>query len=125
MPYSHVVNGFMFCLIGLWDLHQVGQIAEAKELHDQGVDTLINLIPAWKLPYWSKYDLFDLTSGGRVNLSTRHYHFLHIDQLTLLHRQAGWAVLEETRGLFARQVKRWSSAVRIYANKARTMARAQ
>jgi len=116
-PYSHVVNGFMFCLMGLHDLISVADDQEARRLYEAGLDTLERMIPAWRLPHWSRYDLRDLTKGGRPNWATRHYHYLHIDQLELLYRQSGRPLLAETRAVFMAQLRSPINAVRIYVNK--------
>ena len=85
IPYSHVINGFIFCLIGLFELDAIANSDRAKNYFDQGVDTLAQMIPVWIDDWWSKYDLRDVTNGEIKNYATNHYQYLHIDQLNIIH----------------------------------------
>lgn len=80
VPHSHVVNGFMFSLNGLWDAAQSGSDA-ALERYTTAVPSLSQLIPAWVTSSWSYYDLRYVYDQKKANLATRHYQYLHIDQL--------------------------------------------
>lgn len=117
LPYSHVVNGFMFCLAGLKDLHMVSQDKKVGEMFDSGVDTLTNMLDHWILPYWSKYDLLDITKGNSVNLATRHYHYLHIDQLEIMWLMSEDQIFKNYRNKLIRQMNNPLNQTRIYANK--------
>jgi hypothetical protein len=79
-PPSHVVNGFMFSLNGLWDAAQMGS-ATALERYTAAVPTLYKLLPAWITQHWSYYDLRYGYDPAKANLATRHYQYLHVDQL--------------------------------------------
>lgn len=83
-PYSHVINGFIFCLIGLFELSAVGGSQRAQRLFDQGVHTLAEVLPLWVDNWWSKYDLRDLTNDETPNYATMHYQYLHRDQLEVI-----------------------------------------
>lgn len=117
LPYSHVVNGFMFCLAGLKDLHMVSQDKKVGEMFDSGVDTLINMLDDWILPYWSKYDLLDITKGNSVNLATRHYHYLHIDQMEVMWLLTKKQVFKDAKKQLTSQLKNPLNSFRIYSNK--------
>jgi hypothetical protein len=57
----------------------------ARQLFDDGVDTLAREIGRWDLGWWSRYDLFP---HPLPNVASAGYHELHIDQLTALDRIA-------------------------------------
>jgi heparosan-N-sulfate-glucuronate 5-epimerase len=88
-PYSHVINGFIFCLIGLFELSVIADSDRAQKLFDQGVNTLAQMIPVWIDDWWSKYDLRDTTNGEIINYATNHYQYLHIDQLKIIYKITG------------------------------------
>ena len=81
VPYSHVVNGFVFCLNGIYDCYSAFGMAAARELFEIGLNTLRQMTSVWFVPGWARYDLRDLYTGGSPNLATRHYQYLHADQL--------------------------------------------
>lgn len=85
-PYSHVINGFLFCLIGLFELGSIGGSQRAQRLFDQGIHTLTKVLPFWIDNSWSKYDLRDVTNGEIINYATNHYQYLHIDQLKIIYK---------------------------------------
>jgi hypothetical protein len=85
-PYSHVVNGFLFCLIGLFELSAVGGSERAERLFDQGICTLAEVLPTWIDDWWSRYDLRDITNGEIPNYATMHYQYLHRDQLNIAYK---------------------------------------
>ncbi len=121
LPYSHVVNGFMFCLMGLYDLNAVSLDKKAKALFDAGINTLISVIPAWLTTNWSKYDLWDLTNNKEVNLATRHYQLLHVDQLRILFYMSKETKLLSTADKLEQQSKNILSGIGIYYNKFRKL----
>jgi hypothetical protein len=53
IPYVHVVNGFIFCLIGLHDLFLITKSNDAQRLYTQGIETLKKMIPEWIVSYRS------------------------------------------------------------------------
>lgn len=120
-PYSHVINGFIFCLIGLKDLHMVSKNDKIGDLFDTGVETLIKMIDGWILPYWSKYDLLDITKGSTINLATRHYHYLHIDQLEIMWILTDKIIFKECMEKLMSQMNNPLNQTRIYTNKFRKL----
>lgn len=81
IPFGHVVNGFVFCLNGLFDCYSAFGLLGAKELFDSGLQTLREMTKVWFVRGWARYDLRDLYSGSLPNLATRHYQYLHSDQM--------------------------------------------
>ncbi|TWE12013.1 D-glucuronyl C5-epimerase family protein [Rudaeicoccus suwonensis] len=74
---THALNGFQFCLVGLYDAQAYG-IAAAKPLLSAGLTTL-----AFELPYHdcvvvSAYHLGHLTKPTRPVHEALHYHKIHV-----------------------------------------------
>ncbi len=89
LPYSHVMNGFAFCLTGLDDFHRLTGSEEAKRLFDLGLNTFSKMADVWFDGCWARYDLRDLYREELPNLATRHYQYLHADQMIGLYRITG------------------------------------
>jgi len=79
----HVLNGFLYALIGLADLHRVAPEMTDSIGLDDFLNTLEHHIEAWDAGFWSLYDLSHLYKGRR-NFTTVSYHNLHISQLSFL-----------------------------------------
>jgi hypothetical protein len=54
-----VLNGFIFSLFGLYDLKITTGSENAKKLFEQGIESLIKLLPFYDTGYWARYYLFD------------------------------------------------------------------
>jgi len=54
---THVLNGFIFSLYGLYDLWQLDDNLLAKKCFEDGVLTLKNVLPSYDLGNWTRYDL--------------------------------------------------------------------
>jgi hypothetical protein len=79
-PATHILNGFLFALFGLYDYTALTDDVQVKELIQRGHATLHTLFDKFDMGYWSHYDLL----SGR--LATLFYHSLHILQLKVLAR---------------------------------------
>jgi hypothetical protein len=90
-PPSHVLNGMMFSLFGLYDLVRVvGRDTEPDELFHTGIAGLKRNLSRYDLGYWSLYDAFRPKGRtARLNPATVHYHHIHIAQLDTLARITG------------------------------------
>lgn len=82
-PPSYVLNGFMFTVIGLWDLSPWSR--EAAELYEGGRGTLIRALPLYDQGQnrLSAYHLGFRTAGQPVHGSPG-YHWVHREQLRAL-----------------------------------------
>ena len=98
---SHVLNGFLFALIGLVDLWRIS--ADEVTVVEMGAffETLARHIEAWDAGFWSLYDLA-YQKTGKYNLATVSYHNLHVTQLTYLGRIMDYAPL-------LRMADRWAN----------------
>lgn len=104
-PASCVLNGFMFCLIGLYDGHHATGNDAFRDAFDDGVLTLEALLPLYDLGRGSCYDLTHMTSRIEGPNQTRHsYHRLHIQLLSTLDALAN--------GRFSRITTRWDAYLR-------------
>ena len=81
VPYSHVLNGFVFCLSGLFDCYSAYGSKQARDLFELGLGTFREMTKVWFVRGWARYDLRDLYTGDIPNLATRHYQYLHADQM--------------------------------------------
>lgn len=98
-PASHVLNGAIFALWGAHDVAVALDDADARVMFEDGVDALVELLPAWDLGWWSRYDLFPHPC---VNVASPAYHRLHSDQLDALAEMTERPVLAEAAARFRR-----------------------
>ena len=75
-PHNHVLNGFIFALLGLFDFYRLNKDSESFELWTGGIKTLEKNIGLYDSGYWSRYDLLYKRIVGD------DYHNIHIYQLT-------------------------------------------
>jgi heparosan-N-sulfate-glucuronate 5-epimerase len=110
-PPTHILNGFIWALWGVYDYAQATKESAAQELFARGVRTLLHNLDRYDLGFWSLYE----QSGTRLPMvASAFYHRLHIVQLQIVHRLTG----EE---LFARVADRWENYVQSRANRARAL----
>ncbi|VDI69298.1 heparosan-N-sulfate-glucuronate 5-epimerase [Mytilus galloprovincialis] len=103
-PSSYVLNGFIYSLLGLYDLKEVASgkgAAHATRLFDVGMKTLKNMLLMFDSGSGTFYDLRHLTLGGAPNRARWDYHTVHINQLNLLS-------LIDNDPLFTTTAKRWT-----------------
>ncbi|NWZ86627.1 GLCE epimerase, partial [Poecile atricapillus] len=107
-PSSFVLNGFMYALIGLYDLKETAgeeRGREARLLYERGMESLKAMLPLFDTGSGSVYDLRHFTLGTAPNLARWDYHTTHINQLQLL------ASVDDAP-VFREFVKRWKSYLR-------------
>jgi heparosan-N-sulfate-glucuronate 5-epimerase len=78
-PPSHVLNGFIFALLGVYDYALFFEEKEAKLLLNEALRSLEKNLHLWFTGSWSRYDLHPT---GR--LASKMYHRLHVRQLYTL-----------------------------------------
>ncbi|XP_013140920.1 PREDICTED: D-glucuronyl C5-epimerase isoform X1 [Papilio polytes] len=86
-PPLFVLNGFIYTLLGLYDLHIIegeNSISLAKKMFDDGMTSLKTLLPLFDTGSGSFYDLRHFTLGVSPNLARWDYHATHVNQLYLL-----------------------------------------
>lgn len=100
VPSSHVLNGWIFGLWGLYDLASIGDPRAAAEF-DAGVAALAELVPRYDVVGgWSRYDLYP---HPLKHVASPFYHRLHVAQLEAMD------ILVEGRP-FAGWVERWTAS---------------
>ena len=117
LPYSHVINGFIFCLMGLYDLKSVSESTEAARLFHNGMQTLRAVIPQWIEASWSKYDLRDVVNGEAKNYATLHYQLLHADQMEIMYRVTGEEDFRTQKEKIEKQAENKLFLVNVYVRK--------
>jgi heparosan-N-sulfate-glucuronate 5-epimerase len=84
-PSTFVLNGFMYSLLGLYDVRKLGvpgAAEKAGKLYEEGVKSLIKMLPLYDTGSGTMYDLRHFTVPGIApNLARLDYHVTHINQL--------------------------------------------
>lgn len=86
-PASFVLNGFIYALLGLYDLSTVAPLSAAQQaahLFQQGMASLKQLLLMYDTGSGTTYDLRHLALGTAPNLARWDYHATHVNQLLLL-----------------------------------------
>ncbi|XP_041770824.1 D-glucuronyl C5-epimerase B isoform X1 [Anopheles merus] len=86
-PHSFVLNGFIYSLLGLYDLNSTApanQSNEAAVLFEQGMASLKKMLLLYDTGSGTSYDLRHFTLGIAPNLARWDYHATHVNQLLLL-----------------------------------------
>lgn len=110
-PPTHILNGFIWALWGVYDYALATRETAAQDLFARGVRTLLHNLDRYDLGFWSLYE----QSGTRLPMvASAFYHRLHIVQLRIMNRLTG----EE---LFARTADRWQDYTRSRVNRARAL----
>ncbi|NXU46257.1 GLCE epimerase, partial [Drymodes brunneopygia] len=107
-PSSFVLNGFMYALIGLYDLKETAGEKlgkEARLLYQRGMESLKAMLPLFDTGSGTVYDLRHFMLGTAPNLARWDYHTTHINQLQLLSSV-------DDAPIFREFVKRWKSYLR-------------
>ncbi|HMD15465.1 MAG TPA: D-glucuronyl C5-epimerase family protein [Terriglobales bacterium] len=110
-PPTHILNGFMWALWGVFDYWLARADAPARKVFDRGVETLIHNVDRFDTGYWSLYE----QSGTRLKmLASPFYHQLHIVQLRVMSKLTG-----DDR--FAAVADRWEGYARRRGNRTRAL----
>ncbi|XP_030843491.1 D-glucuronyl C5-epimerase B-like [Strongylocentrotus purpuratus] len=86
-PGSFVLNGFIYSMIGLYDVLSVADVEESREsrrLYDEGMVSLKAMLLLFDMGTGTLYDLRHLALGKAPNVARWDYHATHISQLQLL-----------------------------------------
>lgn len=111
-PPTHILNGFIWALWGIYDYFLATKVISAQNLFSRGILTLLHNLDRFDLGFWSLYE----QSGTRLPMvASTFYHRLHIEQLRIMHRLTG----EDT---FVHIADRWEAYTRSRSNRARALA---
>ena len=105
-PSLHVLNGFIFSLIGLFDLIQTDHRNNvANEHFKQGLDTLLFILPMYDNGKGTFYDLRHIAMPGVEPQRARwDYHAVHLGQLELMKQIV-------KNSVFDKILRRWNGYV--------------
>jgi heparosan-N-sulfate-glucuronate 5-epimerase len=110
-PPTHILNGFMWAMWGVYDYWLATGDSAAKRLFDRSMETLTAHLRDYDTGFWSLYE----QSGTRMKmLASAFYHRLHITQLKVLWRLTGDEV-------FARFAEKWEGYTRSGFNRRRAL----
>jgi heparosan-N-sulfate-glucuronate 5-epimerase len=96
-PATHILNGFMWALWGVYDYRKSTGSDQADELWRRSVETLSKHMAQFDCGFWSTYDLAPTWAR---NPASPFYHQLHLVQLEVMYRLTGQEV-------FLRTLTRW------------------
>ena len=89
-PPTHILNGFIWALWGVYDYVLATQDPEASTLFRRAADSLVQQLHRYEWGHWS---LYDLPGTRSKNVASPFYHRLHIVQLKATERLVGEPVL--------------------------------
>ena len=94
-PPSHVLNGWIYALWGLWEVHIALEESLARDMLAASIQCLRVKLPAYDVGWWSKYSLYPHLLA---DLAKPFYHRLHVDQLEIMYRLTGFSDFAEIAG---------------------------
>lgn len=110
-PPTHILNGFVWALWGVYDYFLATHDSSAQDLFSHGIRTVLHNLGRYDLGFWSLYE----QSGTRLPMvASRFYHRLHIVQLRVMRRLTGEAS-------FAEVAERWEGYAHSRANRLRAL----
>ncbi len=92
-PPSHILNGWIFALWGVWDTTTALADSRAAGLFDASASCLRRMITHYDVGWWSRYSLYPHPLD---DLAKPYYHELHSNQLEILYRLTGFPEFRET-----------------------------
>ena len=87
-----VINGFMACLMNIWELKYWTHDAALHELWESGMHSLEKMLPHYTNGWWSLYDLDK--NSPIANVNSPRYHLLEMNYLKILATLSESAVIE-------------------------------
>jgi heparosan-N-sulfate-glucuronate 5-epimerase len=110
-PPTHILNGFMWALWGVFDYALASSDPSAKVIFDRSVQTLLRNLSRFDTGYWSLYE----QSGIRLKmLASPFYHRLHVVQLRVMTQLTG-------DGRFAGFSECWEAYAQRSSNRTRAL----
>jgi hypothetical protein len=96
-PPSHILNGWIYALWGLRDVHVAFGHRRAGDMWSASTGCLRAMVPRYDVGWWTKYSLYPHVLA---DLAKPFYHRLHIDQMEIMYRLTGFSE-------FASAARRW------------------
>lgn len=101
---THILNGFLWALWGVWDFWLLTRDKSALKLWDDCVKTLKENLPRYDAGFWS---LYDLSKQALRMLASPFYHKLHIVQLKIMNILTNESIFGEYAKKFDVYQKSW------------------
>lgn len=114
-PPSHILNGFIWALWGVYDYSRWSGDARAAGIWASCVATLEQRLSDFDTGWWT---LYEAPHGDRQMLASRYYHTLHITQMRVLHRLTGSDLFEAAARRFQDYLDNPAHRARAFAQKA-------
>jgi heparosan-N-sulfate-glucuronate 5-epimerase len=110
-PPTHILNGFIWAVWGVYDYFLATGSREAIDLFARAVETLQSNLASYDLGFWSLYEL----SGTLLPMiASPFYQRLHVTQLRVMHRIT-------SEKLFAQFANRWENYARSRSKRTRAL----
>jgi len=116
-----VLNGKIWALCGIYDFVRVfPENKLARKLFNDGVETVMNILPLYDMGFWSRYNLCKASWYPKVDPATIQYQKLHVSQLKLLFRLTNEKTFDFYVQRFQKQLT-YFNAFRMYFVKFRAL----
>jgi len=86
-PPTHILNGFIWALWGIYDYFLFTRSKAAKDIFDDYVRTILHYLDRYDISFWS---LYELTPQRLKSVASPFYHQIHIVQMDIMHRLTGY-----------------------------------
>jgi hypothetical protein len=97
-PPSHVLNGWMSALWGLWDVQLGLDDARARSRFEESLTCLRSMLPRYDTGWWTLYSLYP---HALQDLAKPIYQRFHVTQLEVYQRLTGFDDIAATRARWA------------------------
>jgi len=103
-PPTHILNGFLWTIFGIWDYYLLTSDQETKILFDRCIKTIKNNLKFFDIGFWSLYE----QSGTKMKmLASSFYHNLHIVQLNILYKITNESIFKQYADKWEKYKKNW------------------
>jgi heparosan-N-sulfate-glucuronate 5-epimerase len=85
-PRAHVLNGWIYALWGLWDVHVGLDETNAGTRFRESADALAAILNRYDVGWWTRYSLYP---HALADLAKPFYHRLHVTQMEAMARLTG------------------------------------
>lgn len=112
---THVLNGFIFAIFGLYDYYQLTKKEETKVLLQASITTVYDNIERYRVPDdASRY-------GLKLPHQSTHYHQVHTEQLETLYHMTGDPYFHEMSHTFHHDWYGWPAKIKRQVNKVKAI----
>lgn len=106
-----VLNGWIFSIWGIYDFCKLTHDAEALQILNRSLDSLIKKLPDFDIKYWSKY-------ADNKSVCSPFYHKLHIEQLKVMYDLFGESIFNEYAQKWQGYLNKRANRIRAFIVKA-------